>query len=96
MHNFREMAEAFDQAGAWRRVADSGELAAAWREWLDDPAAARQVGERGLRLVEENRGAMAKTLDLLAQAMPGVGVGLAPARVGTSPTPTNKQSGEET
>ena len=35
MHNFREMAEAFDRAGAWRRVADAGELGAAWREWLE-------------------------------------------------------------
>src|SRR6201999_4265105 len=65
MFNFREMAEAFDAAGAWRRVADAGELAAAWREWLGDPAAARQTGGRGLRLVEENRGALARTLEML-------------------------------
>jgi 3-deoxy-D-manno-octulosonic-acid transferase len=66
MHNFREMAEAFDRAGAWRRVAGSRELAAAWREWLDDPAAGRATGERALRLVEENRGALARTLEMLA------------------------------
>jgi 3-deoxy-D-manno-octulosonic-acid transferase len=65
MHNFREMAAAFDAAGAWRRVADAGELAAAWREWLADPAAARETGGRGLRLVEENRGALARTLEML-------------------------------
>jgi 3-deoxy-D-manno-octulosonic-acid transferase len=65
MHNFREMAEAFDRVGAWRRVADAGELAAAWREWLGDPAAAREIGGRGLRLVEENRGALARTVELL-------------------------------
>ena len=65
MHNFREMAEAFDRAGAWRRVASSGELAAAWKEWLGDPAAARETGERGLRLVEENRGALGRTVELL-------------------------------
>ncbi len=65
MHNFREMAEAFDRSGAWRRVADAGELAAAWREWLDDPEAARAVGERGLRLVDENRGALARTVEML-------------------------------
>lgn len=66
MHNFREMAEAFDGASAWRRVADARELAAAWREWLDDPEAARAVGGRALRLVEENRGALARTLEMLA------------------------------
>jgi 3-deoxy-D-manno-octulosonic-acid transferase len=65
MHNFREMAEAFDAAGAWRRVADAGKLAAAWREWLADPAAARETGGRGLRLVEENRGALGRTLEML-------------------------------
>jgi 3-deoxy-D-manno-octulosonic-acid transferase len=66
MHNFREMAEAFDTAGAWRRVADAGELAAAWREWLANPAAARETGGRGLRLVEENRGALVRTVEMLA------------------------------
>jgi 3-deoxy-D-manno-octulosonic-acid transferase len=65
MHNFREMAEAFDQAGAWRRVADARELAAAWRQWLEDPAAARAVGGNALRLVEENRGALARTIEML-------------------------------
>ncbi|HEV2855427.1 MAG TPA: 3-deoxy-D-manno-octulosonic acid transferase [Thermoanaerobaculia bacterium] len=66
MHNFRDMAEAFDRAGAWRRVADVRELAAAWREWLDDPEAARAVGGNALRLVEENRGALARTVEMLA------------------------------
>jgi 3-deoxy-D-manno-octulosonic-acid transferase len=70
MHNFREMAAAFDRAGAWRRVNDSGALAAAWREWLDDSAAARETGERGLRLLEENRGALARTLEMLEGILP--------------------------
>ncbi len=65
MHNFREMAEAFDRASAWRRVADARELAAAWREWLDAPESASAVGGRALRLVEENRGALARTLEML-------------------------------
>jgi 3-deoxy-D-manno-octulosonic-acid transferase len=65
MHNFRDMAEAFDQAGAWRRVADARELAAVWREWLDNPETARAVGGHALRLVEENRGALARTLEML-------------------------------
>jgi 3-deoxy-D-manno-octulosonic-acid transferase len=72
MFNFREMAEAFDQAGAWRRVADAGELGAAWRGWLDAPAAGREVGERALRLVEANRGALARTLEMLAPVIAGV------------------------
>jgi 3-deoxy-D-manno-octulosonic-acid transferase len=65
MHNFRDMAERFDRTGAWRRVADAGELAAVWKEWLDEPAAAREQGERALRLLEENRGALDRTLEML-------------------------------
>jgi 3-deoxy-D-manno-octulosonic-acid transferase len=70
MHNFREMAEAFDRAGAWRRVEDARGLAAVWREWLDDPAAARETGGRALRLIEENRGALARTVEMLKEVIP--------------------------
>jgi 3-deoxy-D-manno-octulosonic-acid transferase len=66
MDNFRDMAGQFDQARAWRRVADAGELAAAWEEWIADPDAAREQGERALRLLEENRGALARTMEMLA------------------------------
>jgi 3-deoxy-D-manno-octulosonic-acid transferase len=73
MHNFREMAEAFDRAGAWRRVADAAELGAAWREWLERPDAARDTGSRALRLVEENRGALARTVEMLGDVLQAVG-----------------------
>jgi 3-deoxy-D-manno-octulosonic-acid transferase len=73
MHNFRDMAEAFDQAGAWRRVADARELAAVWREWLDEPETARAVGGHALQLVEENRGALARTLEMLGPILETVG-----------------------
>jgi 3-deoxy-D-manno-octulosonic-acid transferase len=92
MHNFREMAAAFDRAGAWRRVADARELAVAWREWLDDPAAARVTGERARRLVEENRGAVARTVEMLAAVVPLTGASrpdphpLAPSPVPSPPT----------
>ncbi len=66
MDNFRDMAEQFDQARAWRRVKDAAELAATWGQWIADPAAAREQGERGLRLIEENRGALARTIEMLA------------------------------
>jgi 3-deoxy-D-manno-octulosonic-acid transferase len=66
MHNFRDMAEQFDRARAWRRVADAGELAEAWGEWIGKPEAGREQGERGLRLLEENRGALSRTVEMLA------------------------------
>jgi 3-deoxy-D-manno-octulosonic-acid transferase len=65
MHNFRDMAERFDAAGAWRRVADAAELGRAWREWLTDPATARQQGERAAELLRENRGALDRTMEML-------------------------------
>jgi 3-deoxy-D-manno-octulosonic-acid transferase len=66
MENFREMAEQFDRAAAWARVADAESLAAVWAAWLADPAAADRLGERGRALIEENRGALERTLGLLA------------------------------
>ena len=73
MHNFREMAEAFDRAAAWRRVNDARELADAWRSWLDDPAAAKEQGARAAALIEANRGALAKTVEMLAPILEKVG-----------------------
>ncbi len=70
MHNFREMADAFDRAGAWRRVGSAAELGAVWREWLERPEAGRETGARALRLVEENRGALARTVAMLATVIP--------------------------
>lgn len=66
MHNFREMAEHFDRAGAWSRAADARALGDIWKEWLDNPAAARDQGSRATRLVDENRGALQRTLEMLA------------------------------
>jgi 3-deoxy-D-manno-octulosonic-acid transferase len=65
MENFRDMAEQFDRAQAWRRTADAAALGAAWRDWLDDPAAARQQGALAARLVDENRGALERTMKML-------------------------------
>jgi 3-deoxy-D-manno-octulosonic-acid transferase len=65
MENFREIAAAFDGAGAWQRVGDAAELGAAWESWLDDPATARDLGGRGRALFQANRGALERTLELL-------------------------------
>jgi 3-deoxy-D-manno-octulosonic-acid transferase len=65
MTNFRDMAAQFDRSGAWARVGDASDLAATWRSWLAEPAAARALGARARRLVEDNRGALRRTLDLI-------------------------------
>lgn len=71
MHNFRDMAEQFDRSRAWRRVADAAELARIWEEWLDDPEAAREQGGRALALLEENRGALERTMEMLGPVVLG-------------------------
>jgi len=65
MFNFRDMAARFEEAGAWRQVADAEELAAAWDGWLRNPAAGREVGERAAALLAANRGAVERTVELL-------------------------------
>lgn len=72
MHNFREMAEHFDRAGAWRRVRDAGELGETWSAWLDDPAAAAAIGRRGAALLDAQRGALARTLEFLEPVLAAV------------------------
>ncbi len=66
MENFRAMAEQFDRAHAWRRVSSVDELGRVWRRWLDDPREAATVGEAASRLVATNRGALDRTMEMLA------------------------------
>ncbi len=66
MENFRAMAEQFDRARAWRRVTSAEELGRAWRRWLDDPREAATVGGAASRLVASNRGALDRTMTMLA------------------------------
>jgi len=65
MENFREIAEAFDGADAWRRARDAAGLGRLLRDWLDEPAAAAALGRRGADLVAAHRGALGRTLALL-------------------------------
>ncbi len=74
MENFREMAELFDRAAAWRRVEDARDLGRAWETWLDDPAEAARLGEAGAAIVAANRGALARNLELLAPVLKSVSI----------------------
>ncbi len=75
MHNFRDIAERFDAAAAWRRVADAAELGQAWGEWLADAAAAGRQGQRAAALLGDNRGALTHTLEMLAPIIARFGNG---------------------
>lgn len=65
MHNFQEIEEYFDRAGAWERVRDAAELASVWDRWLRDPDSAETLGRRAARVFEDNQGALARTRDFL-------------------------------
>ncbi len=71
MENFRHMAETFDRADAWARVADAGALAECWRQWLDHPEAARAVGRRAAEMLAANRGALERILAVVEPLLPG-------------------------
>jgi len=65
MGNFAEMRDLFQTAGAAIQVADGRGLAAALQALLDDPARADRMGKAGRAIVEAQRGATARTADLV-------------------------------
>lgn len=65
--NFEDIARALLAAGAARQVADAADLGEAVAELLGDPARRAEMGEAGRQLVEANRGAVGRLLDLLEE-----------------------------
>jgi 3-deoxy-D-manno-octulosonic-acid transferase len=58
------MAEMLESAGAGLRVAD-GELGKTLKTLLTDPALRERIGENAKKVVEENRGAAARTVEVI-------------------------------
>ena len=69
LHNFTEIAHKLDAAGAVRIVPDADAAARAVGTLLDDDGARAQMVAAGYRLVEEGRGALVRTLDLIEPAL---------------------------
>jgi 3-deoxy-D-manno-octulosonic-acid transferase len=65
VYNAQDISDLFIDLGACHIVADAAQLAAAVAELLDDPAAAAEQGGRGRDIVQQNRGALARLLNLL-------------------------------
>lgn len=65
MHNFAEIAAAFNGAHAWRQVPDVDGLAETWKSWLAEPEQAAALGQRGQEIVEQNRGAVERTVEMV-------------------------------
>ena len=62
LHNFAEIADALQQAGALTVVASDEELGDVLDMLLEDPALRAKMGEAGRALAESGRGALARTL----------------------------------
>jgi 3-deoxy-D-manno-octulosonic-acid transferase len=67
--NAREIAELLVREGAVIEVADAAALGSVVSQWLGDPDERRRVGARGRRVVEENRGSLARVLGLIAELL---------------------------
>jgi 3-deoxy-D-manno-octulosonic-acid transferase len=72
MANCRESRDALLAGGAAREVRDGSDLREALRIWLDDPALAKETGERALAVLGSLRGAAKRTAFLLANYARGV------------------------
>lgn len=85
MENFADMARRFQEAGAWQMVTDAQALARVWQEWSDHPEAAGEVGARAREVLAANRGALARSLELLSPLFEKVGETTGPTTEGSSP-----------
>jgi len=65
MGNFEEVAKAFLEKDASRQVSDSSQLEEGLRFFLSNINEARLIGERARDVVEENRGAVRRSLSMI-------------------------------
>ncbi len=69
LFNFTEIAELLDQAQALVKVQDASSLANAVLQFFADSALRKQKGEFARQVVETNRGALAKHIDLISNVV---------------------------
>ena len=69
MFNFREISAQALQCGAGKQVKDQPELTAVIDQLLRDPNLRFRMGEAGKKMVEDNKGAVAKTMALVEQGL---------------------------
>ena len=70
LHNFADIARRMDEAGAVRIRADADGVAAAVAQLLDDEDERGRMRAAASALVEQGRGALARTLEMIAPALP--------------------------
>ncbi|MYJ26774.1 MAG: 3-deoxy-D-manno-octulosonic acid transferase, partial [Holophagales bacterium] len=67
MENFRRIARDLEVADGVTLAADGEALTEAWRRFLDHPREATEQGRRGLAIVDRNRGAVERSVELLSE-----------------------------
>ncbi|MEJ7746459.1 MAG: lipid IV(A) 3-deoxy-D-manno-octulosonic acid transferase [Luteimonas sp.] len=70
LHNFSEIAARLHEAGALRIAADADAVAVAIEALLEDTAARVKMTRAGRALVDQGRGALARTMALIAPDLP--------------------------
>jgi len=70
LHNFAEISRRMDEAGALRTGADLAGVGDALEALLADPQARQAMAAAGLGLVDQGRGALRRTLELIAPDLP--------------------------
>jgi len=71
MQNFAGIAEQLVSAGGAIQVADAAGLEGALEALLRDPKRREEAGEKALKVVRDNQGAMTKTLDMIIEHLQG-------------------------
>jgi 3-deoxy-D-manno-octulosonic-acid transferase len=75
MENFQEMAAQFLAAHAAIQVSSSRQLGKVWVQLIEDEASRRRMGKAARELCERNRGATARSLELIAGVLEHSGSG---------------------
>ena len=76
LHNFAEISRRLDEAGALRIGADAAGVGDALEALLADPDARRAMVRAGCELVDQGRGALRRTLELIDADLPASSVGV--------------------
>ncbi len=69
--NFTEIARLLRERGALAQVADADALAKMLTRWLTDAAERTRVGEQGRRVIDDNRGALARVTAIVDACLAG-------------------------
>jgi len=67
MFNFKQIAQIVGEQHAGVQISDEAGLLRACLQFLENPSSRTEMGQRGLALVEENRGATQRTMKLLSR-----------------------------